>query len=101
MAFLPVEAALVATTTATVSNVTSSITPVTLFSLNVGRRGATIFNDSTQTLYVKFGSGVSSSSFTVLLVAQAYYELPNPVYLGMITGVWASANGFARITEIA
>jgi len=35
------------------------------------------------------------------MVADAYYELPDdPVYTGIITGIWVSATGSARVTEI-
>jgi hypothetical protein len=60
-----------------------------------------VWNDSTSILYLKFGSTASATSATVKLVADAYYELPDdPVYTGIITGIWVSATGSARVTEI-
>lgn len=85
--------------TGTLSNVASSATSVTLLAANVARQGATIYNDSTQVLYAKFGATASATSFTVLMVAAAYYEVPFG-YTGIIDGIWASANGNARVTEI-
>ena len=86
-------------TTATLSNVASSASSVTLLASNTLRRGATIYNDSTQVCFVKFGTTASNTSFTVRLASQDYYEVPFG-YTGRIDGIWASANGNARVTEI-
>lgn len=85
--------------TATLSNVASSATSVTLLSSNASRLGATIVNDSTQNLFVKFGTTASSTSYTVLMIPNAYYEIPF-AYTGRVDGIWASANGNARVTEL-
>jgi hypothetical protein len=87
--------------TATLSNVSGSASSVTLLASNTSRLGATIHNDSTADLYLKFGSTASSTSYTVKLTAQALYEVPGPyIYNGIITGIWSSATGSARITEL-
>jgi hypothetical protein len=85
--------------TATLSNVASSATSVTVLAANTARRGAIIHNDSTQILYLKFGSTASTTSFTRKMVSDSSYEIPFG-YTGILTGIWASANGFARVTEI-
>lgn len=85
-------------TTGTLANVASSATVVTLQALNTSRLGWTVWNDSTSVLYLKFGSGASATSCTVKIAADGYYELPF-LYTGVITGIWASANGNARVTE--
>lgn len=85
--------------TATLTNVGSSATSVTLLSANTARKGAQFYNDSTQICYVKFGTTASSTSFTVPLAAAAYYELPAG-YTGRIDGIWVSSNGNMRITEV-
>lgn len=85
--------------TATLANVSSSATSVTLLAANNARKAAEIYNDSTQICYVKFGTTASSTSFTVPLAASAYYEIPGG-YVGRIDGIWVSANGNARVTEI-
>ena len=84
---------------ATLANVASSATSVNLFAATAKALGRTIFNDSTQVLYVKFGATASSSSYTVQLAAGAYYEFPQPAYSGNVDGIWASANGNARLTS--
>jgi hypothetical protein len=85
--------------TATLANVASSATNVTLFAAASDDNGRTIYNDSTSVLYVKFGATASATSFTVLVAANGYYEFPQPVYTGQVDGIWASANGNARTTK--
>lgn len=86
---------------ANLSNVASSASSVMLFASNEFRRAIVIYNDSTQVLYVKFGATASTSSFTFPLPAAALYESqPGEMYTGRIDGIWASANGTARLTEI-
>lgn len=83
-----------------VTSVASSATNVTLLAANSSRKFATFFNDSTQVLYLKFGATASSSSYTVQIPGGGYYEIPYR-YTGIIDGIWASANGNARITELS
>ncbi len=84
---------------ATLANVASSASSVTLFAASGTTKGRTIFNDSTAVLYVKFGATASATSYTVQLAAGDYYEFPVPVYSGVVDGIWASANGNARVTS--
>jgi hypothetical protein len=85
--------------TGTSTNVASSATNVTLLASNTARVGATIFNDSTQNLFVKFGATASLTSFATRLVPNAYFEVPFG-YTGIIDGIWNAANGNARVTEL-
>lgn len=85
--------------TATLTNVASSASSVTLFAAAGNVRARTIYNDSTAVLYVKFGATASSSSYTVQLAAGDYYEFPQPCYGGQVDGIWAAANGNARTTS--
>jgi len=85
--------------TGTTSNVAGSASNVTLLAANTARIGALIFNDSTADLYVKFGATASTTSFTVKMIQDAYLEVPAN-YTGIIDGVWGSATGFARVTEV-
>lgn len=81
------------------TNVAASATNVTLLASNTARLGATVYNDSTATLYLKLGATASATSFTVKMIADSYYETPFN-YTGQIDGVWASATGVARIGEL-
>lgn len=86
--------------TSVASNASSS---VTILAANTNRKGALIYNDSTAILYLDLsGDTASSISYSVQIGAQGYFELPpQPVYTGAITGIWASANGNARVTEFS
>jgi len=85
--------------TGTLSNVDASASNVTLLASNSSRLGATIFNDSTVNLYIKLGATSSLISFTVKILAGGYYEIPFR-YNGRIDGIWDSATGTARVTEL-
>lgn len=86
-------------TTATTANVASSATNVTLFAAAGDVNGRTVYNDSTAVLYLKFGATASATSYTVQIAAGGYYEFPQPTYAGQVDGIWASANGNARVTS--
>jgi len=83
--------------TATLANVTMTGSSVTVQASDTTRRNWTIYNDSGVVVYLKLGSTASATSFTVKLVNQAYYELPSPVYTGIITALGAS--GVVRVTS--
>lgn len=87
--------------TATTSQVADTASSTTLLASNSDRLGATIENDSSATLYVKFGTTASTTDYTVKLVQNAYYEVPFN-YTGRIDGIWATdpGDGAARITEL-
>jgi|SRR5215472_6703057 len=92
--------------TATQTSVASSATSIILLQSSGSRLGVTIFNDSTQILYVVLSNPnyfpfvvATATTFTAQIAPGARYEVP-AFYTGVIQGVWASANGFARITEL-
>lgn len=85
---------------ATLANIAASATNVTLFAANSARRGALLYNDSGATLFVKFGATASATDFTLRVEANGYFELPQPCYTGIIDGLWQSATGTARVTEL-
>lgn len=88
-------------TTGTESTVASSATSVALLALNTSRKGYSVFNASTQILYLRqsaTAATASSGGYTVQIAAGGYWESPFN-YTGAVTGIWASANGAASITE--
>lgn len=87
--------------TGTETNVASSASNGTLLASNAARKGFVIFNDSTATLYAKFGATASLTSFTYKVGPGATLESPAVVYTGQIDGIWDAANGNARITELS
>jgi hypothetical protein len=87
--------------TASISNVASSATSVTLLAANAARLGAVISNDSTANLFIKFGATASATSFTAKLLPDDVFVIDSLLlYKGVIDGIWSSANGFARVTEL-
>jgi len=84
------------------TSVASSATAVTLKAVNANRKKISIANDSTAILYVLLGAGtVSTTVYSFALAAKSGVAFDRVIegYTGIITGIWASANGFATITE--
>ncbi len=98
----PLNVAQITASTATLSNVTSAATSTSILSSNTSRRGFLVVNDANRPMYLKLGTTASTTSYTVLLVAGAFWEMPMPVYTGAITAIWGSdPTGSARITELS
>lgn len=85
--------------TPTVTSVAASGTSVTVLALNNARAGATLYNDSTATAYVKLGATASTSSYTVKMNQDDYYEVPFG-YIGVIDCIWSSATGNMLVTQL-
>jgi len=86
-------------TTGTPISVDSSSSAVLILPANTNRKGVTIFNNSTATLYLALGFTASLTSFTVKITASSYYEVPY-YFIGVISGIWNAVNGNALITEL-
>lgn len=72
---------------------------VELLASNGHRKGATIYNDSTATVYVLLGARASVDEWTVKMQPGNYYELPLG-YRGTVTAVCSEADvGVVRVTE--
>lgn len=94
-----------AVATATLSNVAAVTSSTPLAASNTARRGLTVHNDTTGTnsLYLKLGATASTTSFTVKIGPGGYWELPTfgtAVYTGTVDGIWDTAAGNARVTEL-
>lgn len=85
-------------TTGTLTSVASSATTVTLLASNSSRKGYAIFNDSTQILYVAFSATSSTGAYSVKLFPNSAIT-SDFIYTGVISGIWAAANGAAKVTE--
>lgn len=85
--------------TSDVTSVAGSVSNVTLLASNASRIGATISNDSTSNLFLKLGAIAASTSYTVKLSTDDFFEVPFG-YTGIIDGIWSVASGDARITEL-
>jgi hypothetical protein len=85
---------------ATITSVPSSLTVVTLIAAGAGVKGRIVYNGSTAILYLAFGSGASSTNYTVQVPAGGTYSFEGgaAIYGGLVTGLWAAANGSALVT---
>jgi hypothetical protein len=93
---------------ASFSTVASSASSVTIIANNPKRRGLTITNTSTAILYLNLqgGTATATTAHAIQIPANGSYDLPrfatnhgDECYTGVITGIWASANGQANVTE--
>jgi len=85
--------------TATLSNVTASVTSVPILAANAARRSAIFYNDSTSDCYLKYGTTASATSFTIYVPSLSTITLQGEEYAGIVTGIWLSATGTMRVTE--
>lgn len=92
---------LVTSSSATNTSVADAATAQTILASNASRKGFSIYNDSAQVAYVKFGSSATTTDFTMKLAAYGFYEMfGDCLYTGAITAIWASdSTGSARVTE--
>ncbi|MBE9193256.1 hypothetical protein IQ230_23500 [Gloeocapsopsis crepidinum LEGE 06123] len=86
-------------TNSNVTTVAATNSLTVLLAANQNRLGAAFYNLSPEKLYLKLGDEVSDTSFSVLLNADDYYELPFR-YIGIVTGVWVAAVGNCLVTEL-
>jgi hypothetical protein len=80
---------------------TASLTAsFTLAGANVDRKGLSVYNDSTQSLYIQAGPSGSSTNFMLKLPGGALYELLEPSFTGIITGAFvATGTGKVWVVE--
>ena len=86
---------------ATLTSVAASASSTSILAANTARRSFSVYNDSSAVLYLKLGATASTSSYTVQVAAGGFYECPAAwYYQGAVDGIWASATGNARVTEV-
>ncbi len=85
-------------TTATITTVPAATVDTTLLNANTSRQGASIYNESTATLFLTMGTGASQSKYTVQVGPTGIYEVPFN-YTGQINGIWTASVGQVRVTE--
>lgn len=86
-------------TAATSSTVAAAIASTLLLAANGNRKGGTIWNASTATLYLDLDSAASTAAYAAQLSPGGYYEVPFG-YVGDISGIWSAANGSAHVREL-
>jgi hypothetical protein len=87
--------------TAIVTTVPVDAVATTMLLANPARTGCMIFNDANTRLYVKLAAGPTTGSFTVRIDGHGYFELPFPVYSGIITAIRAAGPATdVQVTEL-
>jgi hypothetical protein len=86
--------------TSTVTSVALSTVVATVLASNVNRLGAIFWNNGAQNAFIKLGAGATTASFTARLSNQSEWELPTPVYTGIITGITSAATATLLATEL-
>lgn len=84
--------------TVTPTPVNAAATNTPLLAANSNRKGATIWNESTATLFIELGGTASLTAYTAQVLGGGYYEVPYG-YTGAIAGIWSAANGKALVRE--
>jgi hypothetical protein len=88
--------------TGTITSVNAAASSTQLLASNSSRKAAYFFNDSGATLYLALAGSASTTAYTVQMPANSFFELPtSPVYTGAVFGIWSSATGAVRITELS
>lgn len=86
---------------ANLSNVTVTETQsVQLLASNTNRLLATFFNSGENSVYIKWGTEASSTSHTIELFKDGFYEMHVPVYTGSIEARSSVGNNIIRVMEI-
>lgn len=85
---------------ATVTSVASSASSVAMVAANPNRLDCWITNKSTAILYVLLGGGTATATtaHSIQMASNTNIHLGN--FRGAISGIWASANGSAQVTEL-
>lgn len=76
--------------TASLTALASAATSAQLLAANTARQGLLLANTDANAVYVKYGTTASATSFTVLIAAGGYWEMPQPIYTGRIDALWAA-----------
>lgn len=86
----------------TLSSVAAATSSTTLAAGNSSRKAFYVYNDSSSAMYLAFAATATTTAYTVKVPANNFFEMPtSPVYTGAISGIWDTATGNARITEMS
>jgi len=82
-----------------VTSVASSASSVSLLAANAKRTKVIIQNTSTAILYVLLGGGTATATTAHSIQLASNEKITVENFTGAISGIWASANGQANLTE--
>jgi UDP:flavonoid glycosyltransferase YjiC (YdhE family) len=84
----------------TTTSVASSATSVTVLAANADRKGLSIFNDSTATLYLSFSTPATTVNEFIAMAPGSFLLLDQQLIVAnAIYGIWSAANGTAQVTQ--
>ena len=87
---------------AALTSVTGNASSVSLLAANVNRKTFFVYNESAATLYLAWGATASLTAYTSQVPPNNLYEMPSTsTWQGAVSGIWTSAVGAARITEVS
>ena len=93
---------LTVTNSVTQSEVNASNSSQIIKASNSNRTGLQIHNNGTANLYINLGTVAATDNYTDRPIeANAYWEMPFPIFTGNIYGIWDASNGYATITEFS
>lgn len=87
-------------TTGTTTSVALSTVVATVIASNANRLGAILWNDGAQFAYVRLAAGATTALFTARLANKSEWELPYPVYTGIITAITSTGTATMLATEL-
>lgn len=85
---------------AALSAIPASITSVPVVVANPNRQGLILYNNSNSICVIAYAAVASESLFTELLEPGSTYNMDAPIYKGIVSAIWESANGFLQVTEL-
>lgn len=88
------------TSTAVMTTVAATTGSASVLAANPARAGAIIFNNSTTTAFIAYGTVASATTYTQRIAAGGYYEMVEPVYTGAISAIWSAGTGGFNVTEL-
>lgn len=86
--------------TPSTTSVASSASSVSILASNANRRGVSIANVSTATLYLSFAGTATIANSFIAMPAGSFLLLDQQLIItSALTGIWSAANGTAQVTE--
>lgn len=90
------------TASATITQVASVAASTTIIAANANRRGLILVNTDANACKIKYGATASAASFTAIVAGNGgQWEMPEPIYTGIIDGIWdVDGAGVMAVTEL-
>lgn len=86
--------------TPTTTSVTSTASSTLVLAANTARKGISVHNQSSATLYLSFSSPATvANSFLGMAPGSVLFLDQQLIVTNAIYGIWSSANGTAQVTE--